>query len=37
MAKLTNDALVFTNDKCIGCNKCISVCPVLTEIGRAHV
>lgn len=22
--------LVFTNDKCIGCNKCISVCPVLT-------
>lgn len=21
---------VFTNDKCIGCNKCISVCPVLT-------
>ncbi|MDE7341886.1 MAG: 4Fe-4S dicluster domain-containing protein [Lachnospiraceae bacterium] len=30
MAKLTNDALVFTNDNCIGCNKCISVCPVLT-------
>lgn len=22
--------LVFTNDKCIGCNRCISVCPVLT-------
>lgn len=22
--------LVFTNDKCIGCNKCISVCPVIT-------
>lgn len=21
-----NDALVFTNEKCIGCNKCISVC-----------
>lgn len=21
---------VFTNDRCIGCNKCISVCPVLT-------
>lgn len=21
-----NDSLVFTNDKCIGCNKCISVC-----------
>lgn len=22
--------LVFTNDKCTGCNKCISVCPVIT-------
>ena len=22
--------LVYTNDNCIGCNKCISVCPVLT-------
>ena len=22
--------LIFTNDKCIGCNKCISVCPVIT-------
>lgn len=22
--------LVFTNEKCIGCNRCISVCPVLT-------
>ncbi|MBO5147003.1 MAG: 4Fe-4S dicluster domain-containing protein [Lachnospiraceae bacterium] len=22
--------LVFTNDKCIGCNKCISTCPVIT-------
>lgn len=22
--------LVFTNDECIGCNKCISVCPVMT-------
>lgn len=30
MVKTTNDALVFTNDNCIGCNKCISVCPVLT-------
>ncbi len=30
MSKLTSDALVFTNDNCIGCNKCISVCPVLT-------
>lgn len=24
------DALVYTNDNCVGCNKCISVCPVLT-------
>lgn len=23
-------ALVYTNDNCIGCNKCISTCPVLT-------
>lgn len=30
MAKTTGNSLVFTNDKCIGCNKCISVCPVLT-------
>lgn len=22
--------LVYTNEKCIGCNKCISVCPVIT-------
>ena len=22
--------LVYTNDKCQGCNRCISVCPVLT-------
>ena len=22
--------LVYTNEKCIGCNKCISVCPVAT-------
>lgn len=22
--------LVFTNEKCIGCNKCISACPVIT-------
>lgn len=22
--------LVFTNDKCIGCNKCIAACPVIT-------
>lgn len=25
-----NQGLVYTNDNCIGCNKCISVCPVLT-------
>ena len=30
MANLSNQALVYTNDNCIGCNKCISVCPVLT-------
>lgn len=23
------NGLVFTNDKCIGCNKCISACPVI--------
>lgn len=23
------NGLVFTNDNCIGCNKCISVCPVI--------
>lgn len=26
----TNDSLIFTNDKCQGCNRCISVCPVIT-------
>lgn len=30
MANSTDNALVYTNDQCIGCNKCISVCPVLT-------
>ncbi|MCH5259267.1 MAG: 4Fe-4S dicluster domain-containing protein [Lachnospiraceae bacterium] len=30
MATQTFDSLVYTNDKCVGCNKCISVCPVLT-------
>ena len=30
MAIQTFDSLVYTNDKCVGCNKCISVCPVLT-------
>lgn len=29
MGNQTEQALVYTNDKCIGCNKCISVCPVL--------
>ena len=24
------NGLVFTNDDCIGCNKCISACPVIT-------
>ena len=24
------NGLVFTNEKCIGCNKCISACPVIT-------
>lgn len=24
------EGLVYTNDRCVGCNKCISVCPVLT-------
>ncbi len=23
-----NSGLVYTTEKCIGCNKCISVCPV---------
>lgn len=29
---MTNEktGLVYTNDKCIGCNKCISACPVLS-------
>lgn len=26
----TQDQLVYTNEKCQGCNRCISVCPVLT-------
>ncbi len=30
MANQTVDSLVYTNDNCVGCNKCISVCPVLT-------
>jgi Fe-S-cluster-containing hydrogenase component 2 len=30
MKKEKQEGLVFTNEKCIGCNKCISVCPVIT-------
>ena len=30
MAYQKTGALVYTNDNCVGCNKCISVCPVLT-------
>ncbi len=30
MTNMAEDSLVYTNDNCIGCNKCISVCPVLT-------
>lgn len=30
MASTTEKTLIYTNDNCIGCNKCISVCPVLT-------
>ncbi len=30
MGVANQTGLVFTNDNCIGCNKCISVCPVLT-------
>lgn len=26
----TNDSLVYTNHRCQGCNRCISVCPVVT-------
>lgn len=27
--KKLNDGLIFTDDKCTGCNRCISACPVL--------
>nr|MBP3599297.1 4Fe-4S dicluster domain-containing protein [Eubacterium sp.] len=27
---MAKQGLVYTNDNCIGCNKCISVCPVIT-------
>lgn len=30
MANQTFDSLVFTNDNCVGCNRCISACPTLT-------
>ena len=30
MANQPLDALVYTNENCVGCNKCISACPVLT-------
>lgn len=30
MASTNDNLLVYTNENCIGCNKCISVCPVLT-------
>lgn len=30
MANQNVDSLVYTNDNCVGCNKCISACPVLT-------
>ena len=28
--KLLQRGFVYTNENCIGCNKCISVCPVIT-------
>lgn len=30
MGMAAEKSLVFTNENCIGCNKCISACPVLT-------
>lgn len=30
MANQPVEALVYTNENCVGCNKCISACPVLT-------
>ncbi|MBE5866268.1 MAG: 4Fe-4S dicluster domain-containing protein [Lachnospiraceae bacterium] len=30
MSQNTSNALVYTNENCQGCNRCISVCPVLT-------
>lgn len=30
MVNQQSESLVYTNDQCVGCHKCISVCPVLT-------
>lgn len=30
MSEMESKTLVYTNEKCQGCNRCISVCPVLT-------
>lgn len=30
MVNQQSESLVYTNEKCVGCHKCISVCPVLT-------
>lgn len=30
MNETTKKSLVYTNEKCQGCNRCISICPVLT-------
>ena len=30
MSQKSTNTLVYTNEKCQGCNRCISVCPVLT-------
>ena len=30
MSNRATNALIYTNEKCQGCNRCISVCPVLT-------
>ena len=38
-----NQSIVYTNDKCIGCNKCIKVCSAIgacvssEENGKAHI
>lgn len=30
------DSLVYSNEKCVGCNKCITACPVLTANQVVH-